>query len=191
MKTVGVLASTSGSDLPALFEEGEKMGISFVLITNKEHCGAREKANKYGIENIFIDPENSQKEKKNRESFDKEVIEMLQKKNVEFVYLIGYMRIISPLFVKAFAGKILNIHPSLLPAFAGGMDSDVHTQVLQKGCKVTGATLHYVTEKVDEGPIFSQKACNIDPIETPESLKIKVQSLEKKMLVDSLHTLYR
>lgn len=191
MKTVGVLASTSGSDLPALFEEGEKMGISFVLITNKEHCGAREKANKYGIENIFIDPENSQKEKKNRESFDKEVIEMLQKKNVEFVYLIGYMRIVSPLFVKAFAGKILNIHPSLLPAFAGGMDSDVHIQVLQKGCKVTGATLHYVTEKVDEGPIFSQKACNIDPIETPESLKIKVQSLEKKMLVDSLHTLYR
>ncbi len=189
MKTVAVLASTSGSDLPALFEEGKKLGVTFVLVTNKEDCGAREKANQFGVENIFVNPENSDGSRKKREDFDQEVVDILQKKSVDFVFLVGYMRIISGVFVNEFSGKILNIHPSLLPAFAGGMDNDVHTEVLSKGCKITGATLHYVTVEVDEGPIFSQKACEISKNETPETLKKKVQILEQEMLKEALSSL--
>lgn len=185
MKTIAVLASTSGSDLPALFEEAKKRSLNVIFITNKEECGAREKAKNFGIPHFFVNPENNNT-KKSREDFDQEVVDILKKNNVEFVFLVGYMRIISKVFVDAFVGKILNIHPSLLPAFAGGMDSDVHTEVLNKGCKITGATLHFVTEEVDEGPIFSQKACEISDDETPETLKKKVQHLEQEMLVEAL-----
>jgi len=96
--------------------------------------------------------------------------------------MIGYMRIVSDIFVEAFRNKIFNVHPSLLPAFAGGMSDNVHKDVLDFGCKVTGATLHIVSEEVDAGEIIDQKACNIVETETVATLKPKVQKLEQEML---------
>ncbi len=181
---LAVLASTNGSNLPSFFAHAKQLGISCILLTNKENCGAVQKAQDAGVESIFIDPTG-----KTREEFDTHMLHILQKKNVEHIFCIGYMRIISSVLTKAFAGKIYNIHPSLLPAFSGGMDGDVHEQVLKKGCKVSGATLHIITDAVDEGPILLQKSCTIEKNETPNSLKAKVQHLEKGMLISYLEYL--
>ena len=96
--------------------------------------------------------------------------------------MIGYMKIVSSIFVEAFRNKIFNIHPSLLPAFAGGMSDNVHQNVIDFGCKITGATLHIVSEEVDAGKIINQKACDVSKNETVATLKQKVQKLEQEML---------
>lgn len=183
---IAVFASTSGTDLPALFQAGQKQGVNFLLLTNKKNCLAREKAEFFGIENIFVDPENL-----SREKYDEKILEILEEKNIEFIFLVGYMRIISSVLTKAFENKMLNIHPSLLPAFAGGMDRDVHTEVIKSGVKQTGATLHYVTDIVDGGEIFSQKSCPVSENETPESLKEKVQKLEMEMLKEAVEIIVK
>lgn len=174
---IAVLASTNGSNLPSFFEYAQSIGISCILIVNKPECGAIEKAKQYSVPYFFIDPTNT-----SRETFDTEILQILQENNINHVFCIGYMRIISSVLINAYPDKIYNIHPSLLPSFAGGMDSNVHAEVLQKGCKISGATLHSISEKVDEGPILLQQSCRIEKQETPESLKQKVQLLEQKML---------
>jgi len=183
---LAVLASTSGTDLPALFTEVQNKKIPCIFITNKKKCLAREKAKKYNIPDFFIDATGL-----SREEYDEKVLKICEENSIDTVFLVGYMRIISAKFIQKFPKKIFNIHPSLLPAFAGGMDTDVHLEVLKAGCKISGATLHLVTEKVDEGPIIMQKACEIDEGETPESLKVKVQKLEQKMLVELVSELQK
>lgn len=183
---IAFLSSTSGSDLPAAFEHGKMLGIEMILVTNREDCGAREKASLFSIPEFCIVSKG-----KSREEYDAEIIALLQKEAVDFVFLVGYMRIVSSLLVDQFQNRMYNIHPSLLPAFAGGMDADVHSAVLQKGCRITGATLHLVTEGVDEGPIIAQKACEIGEDETPQSLKLKVQKLEQEMITEEMSNLSR
>jgi len=191
---IAIFSSTRGTVLPEVFDlqNTPEKNIEFVFFTNVENCEARKKAEISGIPAFFVNPKKENPEisgeiiQKTREEFDTEIIEILQKENVDFIFLIGYMRIISGVFVNAFSQKILNIHPSLLPAFAGGMDNDVHSAVLDAGCKVSGATLHYVTEEVDAGKIFAQKSCEISEDETPESLKGKVQKLERKMICEAI-----
>ena len=111
---------------------------------------------------------------------------MLDENKVELVLLIGYMRILSPWLVRKYKDKIINIHPSLLPAFAGGMDKDVHQEVLKSGVKVTGCTLHFVDESVDSGPIIMQKEVEISKDETVDSLKAKVQKAEQEVIVKAI-----
>ena len=103
---------------------------------------------------------------------------ILKKHKVELVLLIGFMRILSSDFCNEWSGKILNVHPSLLPKYAGGMDINVYEEVLKNNDKETGCTIHLVTNKVDRGPIIIQKKCAVNPDDTVESLKTKVQSLE-------------
>lgn len=177
---IAVLASTNGTDLPALFES-QSDSLEFFLITNKPNCGAIAKAQNYGVPYRFLDSAGL-----SREEYDQKVLQELQRFGAEYIFLIGYMRILSPVLINAYSQKILNIHPSLLPKFAGGMDSDVHAQVLRSGERETGATLHFVTEAVDEGPIFLQKSCPVLPDDTPETLKERVQILEQQMLRDAL-----
>jgi carbamoyl-phosphate synthase large subunit len=110
----------------------------------------------------------------------------IQERKIDLVILIVYMKIISPHFVNKYRNRIMNIHPSLLPAFGGGMDKDVHKMVLESGCKVTGCTLHFVTEDVDAGPIILQRAVDIDDDETTDSLKEKVQRAEQEVLVKAI-----
>ena len=181
---IGVLASTRATDLQAVIDaiEAKKLNAKIsVVISNKEDAYALERARKHKIEAVFIDSKGKQ-----REEFDKEVASILDKYKVDIILLIGYMRILSPWFVNKYKNRIMNIHPSLLPAFAGGMDKDVHAEVLKAGVKETGCTLHFVDESVDGGPIIMQKKVKVDKNETVESLKEKVQKAEQEIIVKAL-----
>ena len=181
---IGVLASTKGTDLQAVIDaiEAKQLNVKIsVVISNKEDAYILERAKKHNIEAVFIDSKG-----KEREEFDREVNSTLERYNVDLILLIGYMRILSPWFVNKWKNKIMNIHPSLLPAFAGGMDKEVHAKVLKSGVKETGCTLHFVAEAVDAGPIIMQKKVEIDKNETVDSLKEKVQKAEQEVIVKAL-----
>jgi phosphoribosylglycinamide formyltransferase-1 len=121
-----------------------------------------------------------------REKYDMQMSGALHQAGAELVLLIGYMRIVSGSFVKEWEGKLLNVHPSLLPAFGGLMNQQVHEAVLAAGVHETGCTIHQVTEEVDGGPIVLQKRCSVLPDDTAESLKDRVQALEQLAFVEVL-----
>lgn len=177
---VAILASTRGTDMEAIInaiEEGRLKGVEIsMVISDRENAPALERARNHGIKGIFVDPAG-----KKREEYDKELAVILD--DVDLILLIGYMRLLSPWFVEKFKNRIINVHPSLLPAFGGGMDLDVHRMVLEYGAKVSGATVHFVDEGVDTGPVILQRAVEICDDETPESLKAKVQKVEGELLV--------
>ena len=182
---IAIFASTRGTSSQGLIEAIEKNDLPNVeikfFLSNKEDCEALERARKYNIKDIFVDPEG-----KTREQFDTECMEYLEKEQVDLVVLIGYMRILSKPFVEKWGNKCMNIHPSLLPAFAGGMDKDVHAEVLKAGVKKTGCTLHFIAEVADAGPIILQKEVEITENETVDSLKEKVQEKEKEASVEGV-----
>jgi len=105
---------------------------------------------------------------------------------VDLVLLIGFMRILSADFCLKWGGRLLNVHPSLLPKYAGGMDTEVHKEVLKSGDLETGCTIHFVTDDVDGGPILIQKKCNIEDCDTVETLKNKVQKLEGEAFIEAI-----
>lgn len=181
---IAVLGSTRGTDLQAIIDEIEagKLNAKIaVVISNKEDAYILERARKHNIKAIFLDPNG-----KTREEYDREIIKILESENVDLVLLIGYMRILSKEFVQRYKNRIMNIHPSLLPAFGGGMDKDVHKAVLESGVKVTGCTLHFVDEGVDTGPIILQKPVMIEEGDTIESLKAKVQKAEQEIILKAI-----
>lgn len=182
---IAVLGSTKGTDLQAVIDAIESKELNAkisIVISNKEDAYILERAKKHKIETLFLNYKNFS----SREEFDKKVVEELKKRKVELVLLIGYMKIITPFFVHSFENKIWNIHPSLLPKYAGGMDKNVHQLVLDAGEKVTGCTLHIVTEEIDAGPIIAQKEVAIVPGETVETLKKKVQKAEQEIILKAL-----
>jgi len=191
---IGVLASTKGTDLQAVIDaiQAKQLNAKIsVVISNKEDAYALERARKHDIEAVFIDAKaediiSIDDKEKRREAFDKKIAAEFDKHNVDLILLIGYMRILSGWFVNKWKDKIMNIHPSLLPAFASGMDKDVHEEVLKAGVKETGCTLHFVTEEVDAGPIIMQKKVDVAKNETIESLKAKVQKVEREIIVKAL-----
>ena len=140
-----------------------------------------EKANRYHIPNFFIDPRGH-----NRESYDRQVSHMLHTYEVDLIVLIGYMRIVSAPFVKKWRGNILNVHPSLLPAFANKMDLKVHEAVLESGATESGCTVHEVIEEVDACPIIIQKRCPVLQGDTAPILKARVQQLESDALIEAI-----
>lgn len=162
-------------------ENKQLSAVISVVISNKKEAYALERAKKHNLQAIFIDSKG-----KEREDFDKEVDKILEEKNVDLILLIGYMRILSSWFVNKWKNLVMNIHPSLLPAFAGGMDKNVHEEVLKAGVEVTGCTLHFVDESVDGGPIIMQKEVNVEVGETVDSLKEKVQKAEGEVFVEAL-----
>jgi len=181
---IGVLASTKATDMQAIIDAinaGKLDARISVVISNKKDAYALERAKKHNIRAIFLDPTGKEKGE-----YDKEIGRVLQNEKVELVLLIGYMKIISPWLVKKWKNRIMNIHPSLLPAFAGGMDKDVHKEVLNAKVKVTGATLHFVTEDVDSGPIILQKEVRIEENETVGTLKEKVQKAEQEIILKAI-----
>ena len=123
---------------------------------------------------------------KSREVFDQEMTKVLTKHRVELILLIGFMRILSTKFCQKWRDRLLNVHPSLLPKYAGGMDINVHEEVLRNGDKETGCTIHFVTEDVDGGPILIQKRCRVNSGDTVETLKAKVQRLEGEAFIESI-----
>lgn len=191
---IGVLASTKASDLQAVIDaiKSKKLNAKIsVVISDKKDAYALERAKKHNIEAVFIDAKSKdimaiEDKEERREAFDKKVAAELEKHNVELILLIGYMRIVSQWLVDKYRNKIMNIHPSLLPAFAGGMDKDVHAEVLKSGIKETGCTLHFVTEDVDVGPIILQKKIKVVDGETVDSLKEKVQKAEQEIIIRAM-----
>ena len=155
--------------------------IISVVISNKKDAFALERAKKHNIKAVFVDAKG-----KTREQYDREIAKILEQNNVELILLIGYMRFLSPWFVNKYKNKIMNIHPSLLPAYAGGMDRDVHAEVLKNKEKKTGATLHFVDEGADTGPIILQKEVKIEKNETVDSLKEKVQKAEQEIILKAI-----
>ena len=184
MLRIGVLASTKATSSQALIDAiaAKKVNaVISVLISNKQDAYALERARNNNIKAVFIDSKG-----KEREQYDKEVAAELDKNKVDLILLIGYMRILSPWFVRRYKNRIMNIHPSLLPAFAGGMDRDVHQEVLNSKAKVTGCTLHFVDESIDAGPIIMQQQVRIEKNETVDSLKEKVQKAEQEIIVKAV-----
>jgi formyltetrahydrofolate-dependent phosphoribosylglycinamide formyltransferase len=175
---IAVLGSTNGTDLQALIDNQIPVEI---VISNKSQAGILERAEKAGIPVLFVSAKD-----KTRERFDQEVIEILKAKEIDLILLIGYMRYLSADFVNQYRNKIMNIHPSLLPAFAGGMDQNVHQEVLKSGVKITGCTLHFVDEGADTGPMILQKEVVISEDETIESLKNKVQRAEQEVILQGI-----
>ena len=182
MLQLGVLASTKATDMQAVIDaiSSKKLdAVISVVISNKKDAFALERARKHNIEAVFV-------ENKDREKFDKEVAKILDKRKVDLILLIGYMRFLSPWFVNRYKNRIINIHPSLLPKYAGGMDKDVHAEVLKNREKITGATLHFVDEGADTGPIILQKEVKIKNNENVKSLKEKVQKAEQEIIVRAI-----
>jgi len=176
---IAILSSTGGTNLQSFIDardRGELENIEICcLITDKALCGAAQKARDAKIKVYFIDPVPV-----TRETYDQSVADTLTYFNVDLVVLGGYMKILGPSILERFQGKILNIHPSLLPKFAGGMNKSVHQAVLDAGEAETGMTIHYVNEVVDGGEILLQKKVAVEKGDTVESLKTKVQALEKE-----------
>ena len=184
MLNLGVLASTRATDLQAVIDainDKKLNAVISVVVSNKKDPYALEMAKNNNIKAVFLDSKG-----KDRETYDKEIAKVLEQNNVELILLIGYMRFLSPWFVNKYKNKVMNIHPSLLPKYAGGMDKDVHQEVLNAKAKVTGCTLHFVDENVDTGPIIMQKKVKIEKDETAESLKNKVQKAEQDIIVKAV-----
>ena len=181
---IGVLGSTRGTSLQATIDaiKAGKLDAEIALvISNKEDAYILTRAKVHDLPAVFVESRG-----KEREDFDQEILKRLAEKGVELVLLVGYMRFLSQAFVEKYRNKILNIHPSLLPAFAGGMDRNVHKDVLDYGVKVTGCTLHFVDEGADSGPIVLQKAIDIGENDTVETLKEKVQHAEGENILKGL-----
>jgi len=183
MLKIAVLGSTKGTDLQYIIdaiESGKLKDVSIeVVLSNKSAAYILERAREHDIPAVWIDQKD-----KTREEFDREVMKLLDEKKVDLVVLIGYMRFLSKEFVEKWRWKVINVHPSLLPKFAGGMDRNVHEAVLKAGEKESGMTIHFVDEGADTGPMILQKRCSIDAEETPDTLKEKVQKLEGEGFVE-------
>lgn len=176
---IAILSSTNGTNLQSFIDardRGELDGVEIsCLITDKAICGAADKARAADIKVYFIDPKPV-----DRQTYDQSVADTLAYFDVDLVVLGGYMKILGAPVLDKYKGHILNVHPSLLPKFAGGMNLNVHQAVLEAGETESGMTIHQVTEVLDGGEIVLQKKVSVEPGETPESLKDKVQALEKE-----------
>ena len=184
MIKLGVIGSTSGTDLQFILDaigSGELNAVVSVVISNQKSAYILERANRHNVPAVFISHQG-----KEREIFDEEIDGVLKAHAVDLVLLIGFMRILSPEFCDIWRERLLNVHPSLLPKYAGGIDSNVHREVLKNGDAETGCTIHFVTDEVDGGPILIQKKCAVTAEDTVELLKTKVQALEGQALIEAI-----
>ena len=169
-RTLGILISGRGSNMQAILDairQGELDARVGVVVSNVASAPGLARAQEAGVPTVVID----HKEFSSREAFDRAVVDELQKREVDLVCLAGFMRLLSPLFVRAFPGRILNIHPSLLPSFPG---LDAQRQALEHGVKVSGCTVHIVDEELDHGPIVLQTAVPVREDDTEETLTSRI-----------------
>ena len=187
---IGVLGSTRGTSFQAIIDAIESNSLHAtrlaIVISNKEDAFILERAKLHHITSVFIPCDSGT----SREAYDGMLATALEKAGVELVLLIGFMRILSSSFITRFENRILNVHPSLLPAFAGGMDISVHKAVLAAGVAESGCTVHFVSDCLDAGPIVVQKICTVEKEETVSSLKGKIQALEGIALLEAIE-IYR
>jgi phosphoribosylglycinamide formyltransferase-1 len=176
MPRLGVLVSGRGTNLQALIDagrRGELGGEIALVVSNVEGAAALDRARTAGIAALFRDHRG-----RKREEFDADLGALLRDHGVELVCLAGYMRLLSPGFVRAYRGRILNVHPSLLPAFPG---LEAQRQALEAGVKVSGATVHLVDEGLDTGPILAQEAVPVLQGDTVDDLSARILEAEHRI----------
>ncbi len=185
MLRVAVMVSGGGTNLQALIDAVEAGTIEHTqivaVISNKKDAYALERAEKHGILGLCISP----KDFAGRDAFGRALVQALQEKQADLVVLAGYLVILPEILVQAYQNRMINIHPSLIPSFcgAGYYGLKVHEAVLARGVKVTGATVHFVDEGTDTGPIILQKAVEVHPDDTPKTLQQRVmEQAEWKIL---------
>jgi phosphoribosylglycinamide formyltransferase 1 len=181
-KRIGVLLSGRGSNFDALAASVAAGRIPnaeiSIVVSNRETAQGIEKARARGIEARVIPSKGLE-----RDAYDRLVVAALREKNVDLVCLAGYMRLLSPYFVKEFPQRILNIHPSLLPAFPG---LESQRQALEHGAKFSGCTVHFVDENLDAGPIVMQAVVAIEDRDTPESLSERILREEHRIYTEAV-----
>jgi phosphoribosylglycinamide formyltransferase-1 len=184
MKKLGVLISGRGTNLQALIDSGRagRLGGEIaIVLSNVEAAAGLDRARRAGIPTAFRDHRG-----RHREEFDSEIAGILTHHQVELVCLAGYMRLLSADFVRAFRGRLLNVHPSLLPAFPG---LEAQRQALEYGVKVSGATVHFVDEGLDSGPIVSQEAVPVHEDDTVEALSARILEAEHRIYPEAVRRL--
>lgn len=182
MKRIGILLSGRGSNFEALADSvaaGRIAGAEIALvISNREGAPGIAKAQERGIETRVIPSKGLQ-----REEYDRQVVAALKEKQVDVVCLAGFMRLLSPYFVREFANRILNIHPSLLPSFPG---LEAQKQAWEHGAKFTGCTVHFVDENLDAGPIVAQAVAPIHDEDTAETVAARVLQEEHRIYSEAV-----
>ncbi len=172
-KGIAVLASGRGTNFEALARACERPDFPAeikILICNVPDAMVINRANSFRIPVVTID----HRKFPDREAFEEEIIRVLETYNVSLLCLAGFNRILSRRLLTQYPYRIINIHPSLLPAFARLQGLDVHKAVIEYGVKITGCTVHFVNEEVDAGPIIIQRAIPVRDVDTPESLSLRV-----------------
>jgi phosphoribosylglycinamide formyltransferase-1 len=181
MKRLGILLSGRGSNFEAIarnVQAGKIPAEIAVVISNKQEALGLGRAREMGLETRFLPSKG-----KEREAFDHEVVAVLKEFQVDLVCLAGFMRILSPYFVREFPRRILNIHPALLPAFPG---EDAQRQALEYGVKFTGCTVHLVDEGVDTGPIVCQAVVPVQDDDTAETLAARILQEEHRVYSEAI-----
>jgi phosphoribosylglycinamide formyltransferase-1 len=171
---IAVLISGRGSNLSALLRN-DCAGDVVVVGSNKADAKGLDIARDVGIATFAV----SHRDFATREAFDTALVAALNEHRPDLVVLAGFMRILTPVFTNAFAGRLINIHPSLLPSFPG---VDTHARALAEGVKLHGCTVHFVTPELDRGPIIAQAAVQVDDDDTPDTLAVKVLTQEHQIL---------
>ena len=179
---IGILISGRGSNMVALLDavrDGRVRDAEIALVVSDQPSAAgRLRARDRGIKTALVE-----RKGRTREEHEREIIKALRERGVELVCLAGYMRLLSPCFVEEFRGKILNIHPSLLPAFPG---LDAQRQAIEHGVKYSGCTVHFVDETLDGGPIVTQRVVAVHDSDTPDTLAARILHEEHIAYPESL-----
>ena len=176
-KRIAVLASGFGSNLQAIIDQTQDPGINgeiVLVFSNNKIAYALERSKKHGIKTASFNPEKFE----SRQQYDKKLLELLQNEKIDLIVMAGYMLLVGKEIIKKFAGRIINIHPALLPSFKG-----VHgiKDAFDYGAKVTGVTVHFVDEELDTGPIIIQEPVIIAEDDSMKTLEEKIHKIEHKI----------
>jgi phosphoribosylglycinamide formyltransferase-1 len=174
---IGVLISGGGTNLQAIIDAiaaGKLDAKIQIVLSNKADAPGLIRAQRHGLSTEILDHKNFP----SREAYDQAVVALLRERGVELVVLAGFMRLLSPVFVKAYSNRIMNIHPALLPAFPG---LRVQEKAVEHGVRLSGCTVHFVNEECDEGPIIIQAAVPVYPDDTGESLAARILQQEHRI----------
>ena len=184
---IGVLISGGGTNLQAIIDnlqQGNINGEIGLIISNKNGAYGLERGKKSGIESMFINP----LDHRDFQSYNDKLIEEFKKRDIELIVLAGYLKILSQDFVSEYKNRIINIHPSLIPSFCGKgyYGIKVHEAAINYGVKISGATVHFVDENADTGPIILQEVVKVYEDDTVDSLQKRVLEIEHKILVEAV-----
>ncbi len=164
-------------------ESGRIPALVAVVLSNRPDAEGLRKAQEHGIETVVVDS----RAVASREDHDRKMVAALEERRVDLICLAGYMKVLTPPFLKAFAGRVLNVHPSLLPAFPG---LDAQRQALEHGVRITGATVHLVDSGVDTGPIVLQAAVPVETEDTPASLSERILKEEHRIYPEAVRLFF-